>query len=461
MLLGEVGAVFSSRIVYADTPPQNEIIISEVSPGSKDSASQEFIELYNNTANPIALKNWKLQYASSSGTTWTTKVSWSSTDTHIIQPNGYFLLATTDYLTELADGTFASGLNASGGHVRLLGDGGALQDLIGWGSATAPLGQAASAPDAGQSLARPFDGGAMKITNDNATDFAITSQLTPKTDNVISSPGGGDQRTYPSLEISELLPNPAAPQTDANDEFIELHNPNDTTVDLTGYTLLTGSTDSHKYQIKSGTITPGGYLVFYSRTTHLSLSNSGGRATLQAPDGSQIDQTESYTSAPSGQSWIVANGQWQWTDTPTPGQPNVFTLAPAPAPKPAPTPGPVTTPSIRKSSTSSTSHKRSAGAVQAKNTSNTPTAASASPTTNHGGSLHPLVLAVIGALAVLYALYEYRHDLANTLYKLRRYRENRRASGKATKAAASSRTAFRFGRWQNHVRSWLGTRTWL
>ena len=42
--------------------------------------------------------------------------------------------------------------------------------------------------------------------------------------------------------INEILPDPASPLTDADDEFIELYNPNDTTFDLSDFKLAFGST---------------------------------------------------------------------------------------------------------------------------------------------------------------------------------------------------------------------------
>jgi hypothetical protein len=41
--------------------------------------------------------------------------------------------------------------------------------------------------------------------------------------------------------------------------------------------------------------------------------------------------------------------------------------------------------------------------------------------------VHPLVLAGVGGLAVAYAIYEYRHDLANRLFQLRGYFAARRS----------------------------------
>ncbi len=79
-------------------------------------------------------------------------------------------------------------------------------------------------------------------------------------------------------QITEVLPNPASPQTDADDEFIELYNSNNTAFDLTGFTLQVGLTTKHNYTFPPGTNLPArGYTAYLSTDTNLSSSNSRGR----------------------------------------------------------------------------------------------------------------------------------------------------------------------------------------
>src|SRR6185369_9298130 len=68
---------FSPLSVFADTPPSPlaplaPIIIAEVQPGSQASASEEFIELYNTTAQEIDLAafHWQLEIVSTTATSW-------------------------------------------------------------------------------------------------------------------------------------------------------------------------------------------------------------------------------------------------------------------------------------------------------------------------------------------------------------------------------------------------------
>jgi hypothetical protein len=209
-------------------------------------------------------------------------------------------------------------------------------------------------------------------------------------------------------QISEVLPNPAPPVTDADGEFIELYNSNNSVFDLSGFSLQAGTTSLHKYTFPDGThIGPHQFLAFYSSDTGLSLSNSDGQVKLLEPGGNVLGQTDEYTSAKDGNAWVAKDGLWQWTTKPTPNAANII----------------ITPPISKKLSKASSAKKKTAAAVAAGASNSNP------PGGSPPASLHPAILAGIGGLAVVYALYEYRHDLANQLYKFRRYRGTRRIAG--------------------------------
>jgi hypothetical protein len=212
-------------------------------------------------------------------------------------------------------------------------------------------------------------------------------------------------------QISEVLPNPAPPQTDADDEFVELYNSNDKDFDLSGFVVQVGTTTLHQYAFPDGTLIGAKkFLAFFSADTGLSLSNSSGQVSLLDPTGNVLGQTDVYGTAKDGYSWVSAEGLWQWTTSPTPNAVNKITA-------------PVTSKSSVKSS--STSKKSASKAPATVTPGSSGSSGGGSPVAN----LHPSVLAGIGGLAVVYALYEYRNDLANQLYRLRRYRETRRVAG--------------------------------
>ncbi len=216
---------------------------------------------------------------------------------------------------------------------------------------------------------------------------------------------------YP--QISEALPNPSSPQTDSTDEFIELYNPNSSQFDLSGFVLRTGNSTYHTYTFPDGqfSLQPHEFRAFFAPQTGINLSNSEGQVALLNREGDLVEQSDIYSDAKDGTAWIFANGTWQWTTVPTPNSSNVVA------------PPIVKASSAKTKSTKSVkSASKSAKTPSKKSTTNSPTFSSSEDSQNY---LHPLVLAGVGLLALLYACYEYRHDIANQLYKLRRDRKIR------------------------------------
>lgn len=232
------------------------------------------------------------------------------------------------------------------------------------------------------------------------------------------------------LLITELLPNPAAPLTDADDEFIELFNPNSINVSLSGYKLQTGNSYSYSFTF-TGQVVPGeGYLVIKSAESNLTLSNSGGKARLLDPTGAVMAETDPYEDAPEGQSWVFNEGAWKWSGTPTAGEENKVTIPIlASALK-------TTTSSTKKSAAPKVTKTAApkAPAVKAAKTTKAkeerPKAASTQTGKPITPPVHPLVLAGVGGLAIAYAGYEYRQDLRNKLLQLRANRAARRINRK-------------------------------
>ena len=370
-------------------PQLSEILPNPGSP--RTDANDEYIELYNPNDKAFDLSGFKLQTGSGGSYTF---------------PDGQFSLQPKEFKAFYSSVTNLS-LSNTGSSVKFLSPAG---DVLGTSDAYS---------DAQDDYAWIFSDGL----------WQWTSAPSPDVRNIASSPASNNglstnsavlpsattaNQSYPALAISELLPNPKSPQTDAENEFIEIYNPNKTMVNLAGYTLVTGSQDNHKYTIKEGSIEPGAYKVFYSSATGLTLSNSEGRAKILTPSDVQIDATGDYVKAPEGQSWIYSGGKWQWTTAPTPGRFNTF-MAPANA-------------------SSSTVGNRSNAANNNPSGSNGANGKSA--------SLHPMILAGIGGAALLYALYEYRHDVANQLYRLRRNRVAGRVAGQTAQTPGGGGVAF-------------------
>lgn len=240
--------------------------------------------------------------------------------------------------------------------------------------------------------------------------------------------------------ISELLPNPAPPQSDDTDEFIELYNPGDTTFDLEGYMLEVGLTTKRRYTFPAGTsLAPQTYLAFFVKDTKLSLTNSGGQARLLDPEGLVLDETDAYGVAKDGQAWTLVDGLWQWTISVTPAAQNVVA---SPAVKPAKTTAAKPKTAAKKTAAQSkkvAAKKTSKPKKEKKQKLETEQAATVS-STDHKAMfmpLHPGVLAAAALFAVLYGAYEYRGDLAN---KFHQFRTNRAARREARRVAEGRRS---------------------
>lgn len=240
--------------------------------------------------------------------------------------------------------------------------------------------------------------------------------LAPKTvDTSAAVIPASDKRLEPPI-INELLPNPAAPETDSNDEFIEIYNPNSERFDLSGFVLETGSVTSarrHDYKIPAGTYLAGkSYLAFKSSVTSISLSNSGGQVWLKDPLGQIISQSEVYGTAKDGLAFARAGQNWQWTLRSTPGAENIIEAS-------------------GNSSTGGTSQGQPVSAIKGTSTTSPASQVTANIGANNGEqpvAVNPTVLALVAALALGYGLYEYRHDLSNKFHQFRSYRAARRTN---------------------------------
>lgn len=503
--------VMTPRLTYAQQqkalPTFAPIVISEVQAGSAVSASQEFIELYNQSSEAIDLgqTEWQVQIASSTATDWSKAKTIALTG--IFYPGTYMLLAsnyiasgeTKSYLQDYASKQFSSGMTSYAGHIRLASRSSATSsqtvvDAVEWSTRTAS-GELTAAPiaatkalvlddtiAAGQSIKRKIslEGVFLKTYSASANgmddDWLISSCPSPTATNILTThvgqteplptdidvsdqpcapqddddPGTSpieppttqppavlipDESNEPTTssssatipasdiglvapQITELLPNPAAPQTDAADEFIELYNSNATAFDLSGFQLEIGAT-TKKYVFPHGTVlTAHSFRAFFSADTHLGLSNTAGQILLVDPLGHTIGQSNQYNTAKEGQAWVLAAGAWQWTAAPTPNATNIVQTVAVKATKKTV----ATTSKQATKATAATAKTKQKAATKSDISMAQPvaTVVAASP-------LHFGVLAVVGSFAILYGVYEYRRDVANKFYQLRNYRAARRA----------------------------------
>jgi hypothetical protein len=432
------------RVESASAGPQ--IIIAQI---KITSSNGQFITLYNNTDSVIDLSTVQLQYFNNYDLLKATSGKLISLSGKV-SAHGFAVVddGPIQACYQMTVNSVSLGLSSTAGLVEVSHFFGttspqvfsALDDYVGWSKSPAVGAQALPA-NTSAFLQRSAPGGSQNyslITAPCSGSWSVVTELdgsSPCSATAGGSAGGGaslrtgsvpipymvttsaatlsaipaDDNGLTVPQISEVLPNPAPPQTDANDEFVELYNANARPFDLSGFILQVGTTTLHKYTFPSGTtLESNQFSAFYASDTGLSLSNSDGQVKLLDPAGNLLNQTDEYTDAKDGYSWVKADGLWQWTTKPTPAAANQIS---PPASK------------TKSSDTASSKSKKAA------------TVAAVADSGGSGGgppssvAVHPLVLAGVGAAALIYALYEYRHDLANLVYKLRRNRETRRALG--------------------------------
>ncbi len=460
ILVGFIGFILSAS-VFAIPVEYDDVLIVEMQTGSPESASQEFVELYNPNDSEIDITGWLLQYKSATGENWSTKSELSG----VIEPRGRYLVSTVDYLDTEALDTMSSGLAKTAGHIRLLEptleeDGeDVIHDVLGWGlTADSAEGELPTvAPEAGQSLKRLVDEDGYFIDTDvNVDDFETSELPTPVSDEepaeevvdvpeedvfdedtevteetdpeeVVEEPADetneeqgevagivSEPKVYAKVQITELFIDPSSPKTDADDEFIELFNPNKESVQLEGYVIQTGNTFSRSFTIPTLVIHPGQYLALYSIDTGIPLSNAGSQARILDPNGNEVYKTSPYEKAKSDNAWALVAGKWQWTSNPTPAAPNVIIV-------------PASTSRKKSSKNSSKSRKSSSRSSNSSSSSGSDARIIyEEPAAIVDTEINVAVLVGVGSMAIGYAMYEYRHDIANRYHQSRRYFKSRR-----------------------------------
>lgn len=455
LMLGLLGmwAGGTSKRAWADSVgPQ--LIITQL---KITSGNGQFITLYNNTDSSLDLSTIQLQYYNNFDLLKATSGKLINLAGNV-PAHGYVVVndGPLQACYQMAVDSVSLGLSTTSGIVQVAHFSGTsspqvssiLDDYVGWSK---------SAVAGAQTLPSSTDGFLLRKAPDNGQDYSsittpgagswsqvvLPAGSSPCDTTAVAAAGGGNSLSSGSVpipytlitssetlsaipaddnglaapQISEVLPNPAPPVTDADGEFIELYNSNSRPFDLSGFILQVGTSTIHQYTFPAGTsIEAGQFSAFYSSDTGLSLSNSDGQVKLLDSAGNSLNQTDEYTNAKDGYAWVKAGGLWQWTTKSTPGAMNVIVTPPI-------------SKSTPKSSTKSLSKKTAVKGIKATATADKISGASGLAASSTA-QVHPLVLAGIGAAALLYALYEYRNDLANHLYKFRRNRTPRPTVGK-------------------------------
>lgn len=162
----------------------DSVVISTVQLGDTLSATNEVIEIYNNSDNQIEITDWCLYYASSSSIENGNKLSCFNPETeavHIFLPAYSSVLLVSNQLKLsnpdiVSDYSFSATLSGSSGYLRLIDNGGFAIDKIGWGvKAILAEGSLPTAvPPVGDILKRKAaQDNLLQDTDNNLDDFEI------------------------------------------------------------------------------------------------------------------------------------------------------------------------------------------------------------------------------------------------------------------------------------------------
>jgi len=169
-----------------------DIVISQVYGGGGNSGStlkSDFIELFNRSSSPVTLNGWAVQYTSAAGTSWTS-ANRTNIPTITLQPGQYYLIqqasqggGTVALEPDLLPSTTIA-MSGTGAKVALTSNqialtganpsGGAVVDLIGWGSAATGF-EGAAAGGTGNATAAIRNNSGCADTDNNAADFTIAT----------------------------------------------------------------------------------------------------------------------------------------------------------------------------------------------------------------------------------------------------------------------------------------------
>jgi hypothetical protein len=184
-----VGALLAAPVAHS---AGSNIVVSQVFAGGGNAGApftNDFVELFNRSSAPVDVSGWTVQYASAAATSWQSTPLAGS-----IQPGRYYLVqlasaAAVGASLPAPDASGTTNLAATGGKIALVRDGtalacgatagscstsAALEDLVGYGSATDYEGTGA-APALSNTTAAVRGGGGCTDTNVSSADFATAA----------------------------------------------------------------------------------------------------------------------------------------------------------------------------------------------------------------------------------------------------------------------------------------------
>jgi len=321
--------------------PAPTVVISQVMPNYL-AASQEYISIYNNSDEDIDVTNWCLRYNGS--LTKPGCISPPSEHTKmVLPPRAYTSFASHEFAAAIqgfspqARAPFVAGLADSGGTITLLDSNNTVRDQFTWSKKLT----------AGTAYQRQIDANGVALnTQDNTKDFVQLPFQSPVVQSLyelgqiqdVCPNIAGTQPTLPdgyeiadgvcteiwvessSIDITEVLANSVS--YDSGNEFVELYNPNNHSVQLAGYKLVMVGASPKQHVLANIQIAPGQYLTLSDTILGFTLPNTAFHLQLFAPSGDLVSEAIGTSGSPEANSWALIDNTWQFTSTVTPGEAN-------------------------------------------------------------------------------------------------------------------------------------------
>lgn len=284
-----------------------------------------FIELYNNTEQPIDISGWKLRFAT------------LTSESDVVLPSGWLL---DDSFVTLSENSIVPGVLSFSvltlpaleaiTTVQVLETGGAVESDV------------TSFPS--DITSKWYQRKSSGVSGTFSNDFSAATAST----RLRHTPLYQVPVDRPVLRIIEVYPHASdCTPTDASTlcgDYVKLYNPTGFTVSMADYRLRSDSSTSESSNAfhldRYGDVVPGSYLTVSLRDDgdEMSLTDDGGWVWLEDTVGimryeeTVVSYPSSSSSTKIGHAWALADDTtWQWTPSPMPGFANAFPPPPVPS----------------------------------------------------------------------------------------------------------------------------------
>lgn len=326
-----IGCVTSLVILFtfAYAPPayaaSANLVLTQIQAGGTGAALQELIVIYNNSTEEVDISDWCIQ--NKSGLSFACLQADDPTQVLILPAMSSATIASTafddmssinDFTTVYAQTNQSSGAIVGGNdNISLVNQAGEIIDNHSW--TTSLLGGMLYARNHSPETPLTY------FDTDSVGDWTVKSPSFVPEDQTIQRPRVVEEIPILPIRVTEMLPN--ASGSDTGNEFIELYNPNDQSINLNGYQLWYGPLLDKMVAFPEGAIIdPTSYKAFTNAELGYTLLNSSSRVRLLAADAQFVDETPAYEDPGDDVVWALIDELWQYSDRPTPGEANAGSL---------------------------------------------------------------------------------------------------------------------------------------